>query len=135
MSNVSIITDSRFSISSEIFSASSYGIFVTITFAVPYVINCSSIRSRPCLVSVVSGRYADIAFSTFTQFIETSEKIIAMPNNRKNKLRLSTMNVATLIIKLLSSWTFFGCSAMFSLLLLNVTLSVAIAITIAIPKP
>ena len=108
------MTVSRFPISSEIFSASAYGIFITITFAMPYVINCSSIRSSPCRVSVVPGKYADIAFSTFTQFIDTTEKIRAMPNNKKNKFRLSTMKVATFTINPPSSLPLFGCAAILS---------------------
>jgi hypothetical protein len=106
------MTASIFSMSSAILSACSYGIFVTMTFAVPYVMNCSSIQSSPWRVSVVSGKYADIAFSTFTQFIDTTEKMSAMPKSRKNKFLLSTIKVATLTINSPSFFSFFGCAAM-----------------------
>ncbi len=68
-------------------------------------------RSNPWLVSVVSGRYAESAFSTDTQFMDTTEKISAMPNSRKNRLRLSTIKVAALTINPPSSPPFFGCSS------------------------
>ena len=58
--------------------ASSREMLEIMTFAEPKVVYSASIRSRPCLVSVSSLRYAESWFSTWTQFWEKREKMIRM---------------------------------------------------------
>ena len=67
------------------------------TFAVPKVMNPSSIRCRPLYVSESFGRYAESWFSTCTQFRENTENTSPMATIRKIRFRLSTIEPGKLI--------------------------------------
>ena len=80
------------------------------TFAVPKVMNSSSIRCRPLYVSESFGRYAESWFSTCTQFRENTENTSPMTTIRKIRFRLSTIKLASLYMK--PSSLFFGSRLM-----------------------
>ena len=79
-SNSTSLTPSTSLILSGIFDANSYDMFVIISENVSQVTNSLSIRSSPCFVSVDSGRYEAISFTTFTFGIDTAQNIKAIAN-------------------------------------------------------